>query len=127
MEEKEMPQEIIAVCGLICSTCSILKAHTDKEAAESVVGWFKSEKWLKENEGVDELLKNGPLCSGCRGDRSVHWAADCWILQCCVDDKKLLYCSECDEFPCKRLVEWSKENKHYTSALLTLKNMKKNA
>ena len=95
------------------------------KAAENVFGWFKSEGWVKENEGMDEFMQKAPYCLGCRNDRTKHWAADCWILRCCVDEKNLKYCFECDDFPCKKLTEWAKENDHYKSALETLKQLKK--
>jgi hypothetical protein len=54
-----------------------------------------------------------------------HWSADCWILQCCVDKKGLEFCSDCDEFPCEKLVEWSKGCEGYGKALERLKEMRK--
>jgi hypothetical protein len=64
-------------------------------------------------------------CKGCHGDRSIHWSSDCWILKCCVDDHGLEHCSECDTFPCDRLVEWSGGNDSYTSALQRLRRMRR--
>jgi hypothetical protein len=117
-------ESIIAVCGLDCTGCPLRTADTDAEAAGHLVGWFKAEGWLKEDEGVPELMQRGPYCRGCRGDRSVHWSAECWILQCCVDDKGLTFCYECDVFPCERLSEWAAENEGYTEALNRLRRMK---
>jgi len=54
---------------------------------------------------------------GCHGDRSLHWSPDCWILQCCVDEKGLRYCYECHVFPCERLREWAGQNEGYAQAL----------
>jgi hypothetical protein len=83
-----MVEEPVAVCGIDCAHCPLLKASFgDTEAAEHLAGWWRSEGWLKENEGAAEVLERGPHCLGCRGDRSAHWAANCWILKCCVDDK----------------------------------------
>ena len=120
----EIREQMIAVCGLDCGGCPIRTADTDSGAAEVLVGWFKSEGWLNEDEGVAELMQRGPYCRGCHGDRAVHWAANCWILQCCVDDKGLTYCYECDVFPCERLTEWAGQNENYTQALNRLQSMK---
>lgn len=117
----------IAVCGLDCGRCPLRTADTDLESAQALVGWFKGEGWLKEDEGAAELMQRGPYCRGCHGDRSTHWNAVCWILRCCVDEKGLTYCSECDVFPCERLVEWSGEREAYARALDRLRGMRAQA
>ena len=119
-----MNEKVIAVCGLDCSACPIhLASLGDVDAAQLLVGWWKDEGWLKEDEGVDEVLTRGPHCLGCKGDRSAHWDNDCWILNCCVDNKGLEYCFECEIFPCKRLGEWAEGNKQYTEALNRLQQL----
>lgn len=114
MEEKN---EIIGVCGLICTGCDILEASTNPEIAQKIADWFKKER------NTDVKLED-ICCLGCKGDRTKHWSADCWILQCCVDKKGLEFCSECEDFPCDKLVEWAKEDKRYEEALNRLKEMK---
>jgi hypothetical protein len=121
---KEIQEQITAVCGLDCAGCPLRKASLgDVEAAQSLVGWWKGEGWLKEGEGAAEILARGPLCLGCRGDRSAHWSPDCWILKCCVDEKGLASCHECDVFPCQRLTERAKESAGYAQALDRLQSM----
>jgi len=113
-----------AVCGLDCGSCTIRKLPFDADAAAEVVAWFKKEGWLEENEGVAEAIERSMYCKGCHGDRSVHWSFDCWILMCCVDDRGLSHCSECDTFPCDRLVKWASENESYGEALQQLRKMR---
>jgi hypothetical protein len=115
--------KMIAACGLICGECDIRKIPTDPESAQRMVRWFRSMDWLKENEGVDEILERKMYCQGCHGERSIHWSPDCWILACCVDQKHLSYCSQCEEFPCQRLLTWSEEREEYRQALATLESM----
>ena len=115
---------MIAVCGLDCGGCEIRLAPTDADAARSVIAWFQQMGWLAEHEGLAEVIERRMVCQGCRGDRSVHWSADCWILQCCVDEKHLAYCHECAAFPCQRLIEWSQQNTSYIEALNRLRRMK---
>jgi len=85
--------------------------------------------WLKPEEGKAEIIERGMYCKGCKGDRSVHWninddgSVSCGILECCVDQRGLQFCSECVDFPCGRLIEWSKENEKYGEALTRLKAM----
>lgn len=120
-----MAENMIAICGIDCTDCPLLRAsHGDIKAAEHLAAWWKSEGWLSEDEGAEAVLKGGPHCLGCRGDRSTHWSANCWILECCVDSKGLESCHVCDEFACDKLVEWAAQNDRYTAALNRLHHMK---
>ena len=121
---KSTKKEMIAVCGLDCGSCEIRRAPNEPDVAQRLVAWFKKEGWLKEDEGINEVIERRMYCMGCRGDRSVHWSADCWILKCCVDDKGHEFCYECDLFPCERLLEWAKQSDDYNQALQRLKKMK---
>jgi putative nucleotidyltransferase with HDIG domain len=62
-------------------------------------------------------------CKGCKGDRDRHWSPDCWILTCCVDERGLEFCNQCEVFPCTRLAEWASTSPRYTAALERLKRM----
>ena len=119
--------QMMAVCGLDCGDCDLRKVPTYPEAAERVVVWFSQMDWLNDDEGVAEIIERSMYCKGCRGDRSVHWSPDCWILKCCVDDKGLSFCYECDAFPCAKLSEWAEESEEYTRALERLRNMRAGA
>jgi len=100
----------LSPCGIDCSRCSIY-LRTEEEL----------EYWKK--QGVDI---NTIRCHGCRSDRTgIHWSPDCKILQCCVYDKELTFCTECMDFPCNVLKEWEKEAEHHKKALSTLHEMKK--
>lgn len=107
----------VAVCGLKCDECDIFKAKNNPQIAREVVNWFKNERDL-------DVEAEQIRCSGCRGDRSEHWSPDCEILTCCVDEKGLDFCHQCESFPCERLTERDKENKRYGEALDLLKEMK---
>jgi hypothetical protein len=89
--------EMLAACGLDCGTCAIRRIPFDAEAAEKTVAWFKQMGWLKETEGVAEVLERGMYCNGCQGDRSVHWSANCEIMLCCVDERRQQHCGQCSE------------------------------
>ena len=120
----KLKKEMIAICGLDCGSCDIRKAPHDAEAGQRIVAWFKKEGWLKEDEGINEVIERRMYCKGCRGDRAVHWSPDCWILKCCVDDKGHKFCYQCSTFPCERLSEWAKQGDNYCHALDRLKEMK---
>lgn len=117
----------IAVCGLECDKCDIYLIDEDESIAEGILKWFKKEGWRPETMTVKEFMQEGKLCLGCRSDREkIHWSGNCWILACCVDDKKLTSCHQCPEFLCEKLDEWSKENEGYTQAIQRLKQLKSN-
>jgi hypothetical protein len=114
MEEKQM----IAVCGLNCGECDIFQASNNRELAQKIVDWFKKER-------DTEVKVEDIRCLGCRGDRAKHWSPDCWILKCCVDEKGLEFCCQCEVFPCEKLRKWAEESKSYGEALNRLEEMKK--
>ncbi len=119
MEQKRDP--MIAACGIDCGTCDIRLVTTDAGAAERIVAWFRRAGWLKENEGVAEIVQRAMHCNGCRGDMSVQWSSDCTIRSCCVQEKGLQLCSECPSFPCARLDEWARDDAGHQEALERLR------
>jgi hypothetical protein len=130
MSRNEAPDpRWIAACGLDCGSCEIRRLPFDEKAAQKTIGWYRQMGWLKEDEGVADALERKMYCSACKGDRSAHWSVNedgtctCWILACCVDQKGLEFCSNCNEFPCERLVDWSKTDHSYTAALHRLEGM----
>jgi len=121
MEEKQ--PEMMAVSGLDCGTCEIRLAPTDAEAAEVVVDWFKKMGWLEEGEGIAEVIERGMVCTGCRGDRSSHWSPDCPPLVCCVDEKGLEHCAQCEDFACEKLEAFAEESKSHQEAVEQLRRI----
>jgi hypothetical protein len=118
-----MDLQWMAACGLDCGGCEIRLALTDPAAAQVLVQWFKSQGWLGQDEGIPQILERKMYCTGCLGDRSAHWSADCWILQCCVDQRRHSHCAQCELFPCPRLVGWAGEDEAYAAALARLRQV----
>jgi len=110
-------ERLIAACGLDCTDCDMRQAATNPETQRKFAIWFK------ENRSLD-VKPETIRCSWCKGDRSDHWSPDCWILKCCVDEKGLAHCSQCEVFPCPRLMEWSRKNDRYGQALARLSSMR---
>jgi hypothetical protein len=115
---------MIAACGLDCTSCEIRLAPTDPAAAKAVIDWFKRQGWLSDGEGMAQAIERKMYCTGCLGDRDSHWSGDCWILECCVDQGGHSNCSECESFPCERLVDWAKQNDAYRAALVRLRQLR---
>lgn len=112
--------DLTAACGLNCTECDIRRATDNPELALRIADWFKAHQ-------ATEIKPQDVHCLGCKGDRSQHWSADCWILECCIDRKGLQFCYQCQDFPCGKLSEWAKEDKRYEEALSRLNGMKKSA
>ena len=97
-------------CGLDCSSCSI-HLRTPEEL----------NYWRKQKVDLDKIR-----CDGCRSDRKYnHWSPDCKILNCCVYERGLEFCFQCEDFPCKKIEEWGKEFKHHERAVKRLHEMKR--
>ena len=116
-----MSEQMMAACGLDCGKCEIRLVLTDPGAAKVAMDWYRSRGWLSEGEGMAEVMKRKMYCTGCHGNRETHWSADCWILQCCVDQHGHSNCSQCESFPCSGLVDWAKGDESYGAALARLK------
>ncbi len=115
---------MMAVCGLDCGTCDIRQATTDPDAAQVVVAWFQRMAWLKKDEGIADVIERGMVCTGCRGDRQLHWSPDCTLLICCVDEKQLEHCAQCDEFVCEKLEAFATDGQaHHREAVERLKRI----
>mgnify|MGYP001078066535 CR=1 FL=1 len=113
---------MMAVCGLDCGTRDIRRAPTAPDAAQVVVAWFQEMGWLEEHESIAEVTERGIVCTGCRGDRYVHWSPDCPLLGCCVDEKHLEHCAQCDEFVCTNLEAFAHDGQaHHAEAIERLK------
>jgi len=72
-------------------------------------------------------------CFGCRSEdrsqkRQSKWR--CKIRQCCMEKNKLAFCYQCDDFPCKVLVEFQryglgdKRRQHRADSIGNLKQIK---
>jgi hypothetical protein len=98
-----------APCGLDCATCTIHLRTTEE-----------LEYWRQQNVDPEKIR-----CDGCRSDRSGHhWSPDCEILQCCVYDRRLEFCSDCPDFTCSKLEQWAKDYEHHAQALEKLRTMR---
>lgn len=118
-----MDEGWMAACGLDCEACEIRLAPGDAAAARVVVDWFKRQGWLAEDEGMAQVMERKMYCTGCLSEREVHWSADCWILECCLDQRGHRSCAQCEAFPCPRLVAWAGQNHGYAAALARLREL----
>lgn len=108
----------LGACGLTCEDCDIVEAGTNIKLAIKICDWLRNEK------GITDIKPEDIHCNGCKGNREQHWSADCYILRCCIDGKHLDNCSQCNEFPCEYLINWSNQNERYSNALKKLISLK---
>jgi len=115
--------EMLAACGLDCGPCPIRQIPLDAKAAEGAISWFKEMGWLQEAEGVAEAIERKMYCTGCQGDRSVHWSSNCEIMLCCVDERNRDHCGQCSELmSCDKLKAFaSDEHAHHREAVNRLR------
>lgn len=92
--------ELIACCGLVCSTCPTFLAtqSDDNEARERTVALYS--KKFGFNLKVEDIN-----CDGClsAGGRHIGYCRECRIRECCIE-KGLVNCSLCSDQPCEKLV-----------------------
>jgi len=107
---------VIGACGIVCDECDIHRAAEDASLAKEIAARFQQRLGT-------EVAAEDIRCEGCKGARDRHWSPDCWILKCCVDERGLEFCYQCEDFPCPRLAEWASTSPRYTAALERLKKM----
>jgi hypothetical protein len=49
--------QIIAACGLDCTTCDLRLLPHDSAAADRVIVWFRDRGWLAADEGLSQILE----------------------------------------------------------------------
>ncbi len=77
-------KKIISVCGLDCTQCKIYLASYNPGPVNKLVRTF--------NIMWDNVKLGDFHCSTCRGEIADCWTKECWIRNCCVNDKKLEFC-----------------------------------
>jgi len=116
---KEDVKKLVGICGLYCGTCPSYLAYRKNDSTRI--------ERLSRDKGYspDELR-----CDGCLSDRvSVH-CRDCRHgFRDCAGEKGVTWCFECDEFPCRRLEDFTGVHvvngiSHHESVIDDLRYMK---
>ena len=86
---------LISPCGIYCGNCALYKARTDETLRKKIA----------ERQGIpaEKVL----LCAGCRPSQGLIPASGgepvCDTFACAVNNKKVEFCYECEDFPCLKL------------------------
>ena len=83
-------RKLTAPCGLDCFNCEIYEKNITEE--------MKKQFALKIKKDPEEIP-----CRGCRLEKGCkHLGQPCETLKC-IEEKKLEFCFQCEEFPCVKL------------------------
>ena len=112
MKQETNEESLVAPCGLDCARCPIYLATTDRVLAERIA--------QSEGRPVEEIH-----CAGCRVDLSQSWVPNCATYECCVNQKGLGFCYECEDFPCPKIAPFRNSPLPHNIKLYNLLRMQK--
>ena len=120
----------LAACGIDCSECASYKVtiNHDLQAAESLVEWYKEQGWVRENEGVDAVMKKAPICKGCWNiTDDCFWKCGCGSLdfRICCTERSINHCGECYDFPCESYKQWATWHESHKEAMQCFLSLRK--
>ncbi len=98
--EKKPDIQVAAVCGLFCPSCGVYIATQENDEAKLIYYASRLGQTIEDTK-----------CDGCRSGRV---SAQCRLCEfrSCSEKKGILFCSECDEFPCESLKEFQTKMPH---------------
>ena len=92
-------QEMVAYCGLVCTSCpTFIATQKDDDALRE-----KTAKFLAQKYGL-HLKPEDINCDGClsSGGRLIGYCDTCEIRKCAMT-RSVAHCAVCDEQPCDKL------------------------
>jgi len=93
-------------CGLYCGACPVLVANENGTVKERAMEWGKKPQDLR--------------CHGCKSGVNCVFGKDCYFKEC-AESKKLEFCSECEDYPCEKLLEFvSDKSAHHSIVAVNL-------
>ena len=106
-------KELVSACGLYCGACGIYMATQEND----------SERILQYAVVLNQTFEE-TLCDGCGAKRkSLHCSRMCIFINC-KQQKGVDFCSECEEFPCKALHEFTSKMPHRIEVIESQTRMK---
>lgn len=112
-------RSVAAPCGLFCGACSIYQAANRGDSAFLEAAAVGIAEMLGHTVMSDELD-----CQGCLSDVRAVQCREC-VLRDCATSKGLIFCSQCSEFPCQPLIDFSNDGfAHHTEVLDNIRDQK---
>ena len=105
---------LLATCGLYCGACYHYRAS-----------FYDHDRLLAEAARRGRNPE-GFTCQGCRsGILYVHSGCAKCELRACADEKSILHCGLCPQFPCKRLLAFQNDGRvHHRDILVQLEDLR---
>jgi len=103
---KQSEKTLIAACGGYCGGCPDYLAYinNDDKLKKKLAAEFSKQFNM-------DIKPQDVGCLGCHGPVRKPWSASCSI-QRCTEEKGILTCAFCDEFPCEKLGKYYEKNKY---------------
>jgi hypothetical protein len=117
-----MDTNLVAVCGLYCGACSIYWA-TQNEDEQKLKDFAEG---LTAKTGKDFSIDD-VRCDGCLSKwRLDLWCRHCQLRLCNKLQSGKVRCSDCDEFPCSRLIDFKNDGmKHHIEIIENLEHIRR--
>src|SRR3990172_7639226 len=93
-------KRLAAVCGLFCPACSVFIGTREDQKRLNVIA-RRLQRPLEEMQ-----------CNGCRSDRRCFYCESKCIMAKCAAAKRVDFCGECADYPCKELKAFQSEMPH---------------
>jgi hypothetical protein len=104
-------EALLGICVVYRGACETYRAYNDKD--QSLVRW----------EISMGMLAGEIYCKGCGSNLVNRWCSECQF-RICVAKRGIEFCFECEDFPCKRLVDFGRTRPHRTLGLKNLQQLK---
>jgi hypothetical protein len=111
MSEEAKRFQLLGICGVYCGACTTYRAYNDGD--DELVDWE-----IKMGMPRGEII-----CKGCRSGFVNKWCSECKFRKC-VKDRGVNNCFDCQLFPCKTLVDFSRTRPHRQLGLRNLVQVK---
>lgn len=117
MESAPRPKKVLlAPCGTNCAACDRFAAARDPDLAAALAA-----SW--EADGRAARAPESFSCRGCRRDGTGCTDPECEIRACSRERGDVVWCAECPDFACDRLVLWAEGDPERELALFRMRGM----
>ena len=90
-------EKIVGICGIYCGTCPSYLAYRKNDTV------MLEEMSQERGQSVEEMR-----CEGCLSNKVAADCVDCHPgFRRCAAEKQVTHCFTCDDFPCKRLKDFT--------------------
>lgn len=99
MDHQDENKNVAASCGLYCRSCSLYIASKEDQARLEMIA-------KRFNQSPEEIR-----CHGCHSGKVGNFCSECSI-KSCAKSRGLLFCAQCDEFPCDKIKDFQSKAPH---------------